>query len=52
MARMAGQAPAHTDLAWEAVDQVPVFKDKVVKGALTSSPTRVISSSSQGIRAI
>ena len=51
MGHMTRLALAHTDLALEAVVQVLVFKDKVVRGALTSSPTRVISSSSQDIRA-
>ncbi|XP_073363211.1 uncharacterized protein [Aegilops tauschii subsp. strangulata] len=41
MGHMTRLALAHTDLALEAVVQVLVFKDKVVRGALTSSPTRL-----------
>ena len=52
MARMAGQDPAHTDLALEVAAQTPVFRAKAIKVVLISNLVKEISSSSTVIRVI
>ena len=48
--RMAGQTSAHTGLALEVMVQIPVFKVRAIKEALTSSPIKAINNNNQRIR--
>ena len=52
MARMAGQDPAHTDLALEVAAQTPVFRVKAIKAVLISNPVKALNSNSPAIRVI